>query len=262
MPDTTAPSAPPSVPRAVAGWCVGLFAVWQLVFPVLANVLEFVPIRPTAGDRNPPLESTQRWGRFTANDTAQSSAEGVGYGVAWYAQLTGQEHGWDMFTPGFPRYTVVPFAELDAPDGRTTRVYSRFDPVAFPQPLLRPPFVHDREFNYEANLFMIAWHFDPKLPADRRDQPDLPKKVRENEELLTRWLAWQRRRFGDATEVRLMLRYLPVAKPGQRPITGEIIELPFARWRPGELPAPGKLAIQAYDPKANRYVTLDRWDEP
>ena len=258
---TTSP-LPPSVLRTAAGWLVGLFAVWQLVFPVLANVLEFVPIRPTAGDQNPPPESTQRWGRFTSNDTLQSSVEGVGYGVSWYAQLNGQEHGWDMFTPGFPPYTVVPFAELDTADGRTVRVHSRFDPVEYRQPRMRLPFRHNREFNCEANLFMLAWHFDPKLPADHPRQPDLPKKVRENEELLTRWLKYQQRRHGDATEVRLVLRYLPMAKPGAAGDAGEPAEVPFARWQPGVIPAQGKLAVEAFDPRAKRFVTLDGWDEP
>lgn len=259
----TAPSSPTSSRlRALAGWGLGLFAVWQLVFPVLANLLEFVPLRPTAGDQNPPLESTQRWGRFISNDRLQSGAESLGYGLAWYAQLTGQEHGWDMFTPGFPPYTVVPFAELEFPDGRTLRAESRFDPVAHPQPWLRPPFVHDREFNYEANLFMLAWHFDPKRPADGPDQPDVVRKVRENEQLLLRWLRWQRRRHGDASEVRLMLRYLPVPPPGAAGPVEEMVEMPFARWRPGAIPDAGKLRIEAFDPKVKRLVPLDRWDEP
>ena len=250
----TRPPPPPSPLRTAAGWLVGLFAVWQLVFPVLANLLEFVPLRPTAGDLHPPLESTQRWGRFTANDTVQAAVEAVAFRVVWYAQLTGQEHGWDMFTPGFPPSTVVPFAEVDTTDGRTVRAFSRFDPLAFRQPWLRPPLLHDREFNYEANLFMIAWYFDPQQPADRQGQPDLPAKVRANADLLTRWLTWQSRRHGDPTEVRLMLRYLSP--------TGEVTELPFARLRPNQVPAEGKLAVEAFDPKLQRFVPLPRWDVP
>lgn len=195
--------------EAVAGWLIGLFAAWQLVFPVLANLLEFVPVRPPDDE---PLERTQRYGRFTSDDTLQSVVEHLGVGVGWYAQITGQEQGWDMFTPGFPPHTVVPLAELTLPDGTNRRVFSRFDPLAFRQPWLRPPFVFGREFNVEANLFMPFWHFDP------RGKSDLSGVVTENRELLARWLDWQRRRCG-ATDARLVLRFLP--QHG-----GEPVELP------------------------------------
>lgn len=240
--------------RSIVGWLLGLFALWQLIFPVLANVLEFVPIRPSAGVQTPPLESTQRWGRFTSNESLQTTLECIGYGVAWYAQITGQEQGWDMFTPGFPAYTVVPFAELDLPEGQTVRVDSRFDPCKFRQPWIRPPFVYDREFNYEANLFMIAWHWDPERPPTGKD---LPQKVRDNEELLMRWLRWHSQRRSDAIEIRLMLRYLPIpCETTERPT-----EVPFARWRPQATPPVGKLPLEAFDPIQKRFISLDNWDE-
>ena len=46
-----------------------------------------------------------------------------------------------------------------------SRVYSRFDPSVHPPPFLRTPVLHDREFNYEANIFMLLWDHTPEKYA-------------------------------------------------------------------------------------------------
>jgi hypothetical protein len=246
------------------GWLFGLFILWQLFFPIIANSFEFIPLRPTAADERPPSDTTQIWGRFTDSDTLQSTADGLGAGLAWYAQFTGQEQGWDMFTPGFPPNTVVPMALFIFPDGREEKVYSRFDPRTAPKPLLRVPFRHDREFNFEANLFMLAWHFDPRRPADQKDQPDLVKKVRENEQLIQAWFKYQMQKYQQEqrpSEVHLVLRYFPIAKPWRNEVF-EPFDWPLARWRPQVAPPVGQLAIEAFDPGTKQFCWIEAWEQP
>jgi hypothetical protein len=260
---------PPPAGPGLLPWLVGLFAVWQLAFPLLANLMEFVPLRPTAYDTDPPIETTQRWGRFTDVEPVQRAGEALGYTIAAWGEATGQEQGWNMFTPAFPPYTVVPVAEYHFPDGTTDRLASRFDPPDPAHPRSRFPMVYDREFNYEANVFMLAWHCHPET---LREQPEawarLPERVRENESLVTRWLGWKTRRYAAAhpekpapTEVVLVLRYIPTPLPDGRPHPPGF-ERPFARWFPAGPPRPGYLPLDGYDPVAERFVPLKRWVRP
>jgi hypothetical protein len=254
--------------RGLVPWLVGLFALWQLAFAPLANVMEFVPQRQTESDRNPPIETTQRWGRFTDVEAIQYAAEVLGDGLSFWGEATGQEQGWNMFTPEFPPSTVVPLVELRFPDGSTDRVRSRFDPSDPARPRARPPLIHDREFNFEANIFMLAWLCHPQALAERPEQwRDLPERVREQDRLLTRWLAWQAHRYHAAqpdrpfpTEVVLLLRFIPI--PGPHGGSGQEVERPFARWFPAGPAEPGLLPLEGYDPVARRYVRLKSWEEP
>ena len=171
--------------------------------------------------------------------------------------------------PAFPPYTVVPVAEFRFPDGTTDRVASRFDPPDPANPRSRFPMLYDREFNYEANVFMLAWHCHPESLAE---QPDvwrrLPERVRENESLITRWLSWQTRRYAAAhperlppAEVVLILRYIPTPPPDGGPLPPGF-ERPFARWFPAGAAGADDLPLEGYNPVAGRFVRLKRWVRP
>jgi hypothetical protein len=262
----------PPAPKGVLPWLVGLLALGQVAVIPLINVFEFVRLRPTEFDVNPPIETAQRWGRFTDHDWLQESAEQVGYTLAAWGELTGQDQGWNMFTPGFPPHTVVLAAELRFADGTTDRVDSRFNPRDLARPRARWPVVHDREFNFEANIFMLAWDCDPQsLTADPEKWRKLPQKVRENEHLVLAWLRWKLNRFRAAhpekpepAEVVLLLRYIPTPPPGEPAdwTTRPPFERPFARWRPGRTPEPGFMAVEGYDPVAGAFVPLRGWPRP
>lgn len=255
--------------RGVLPVLVGLFALWQLAFPPLANVMEFVPLRPSPSDVNPPIETTQRWGTFTAVEPLQQAAEALGYTLAAWAELTGQEQGWNMFTPAFPPYTVVPVAEFHFPDGTTDRTASRFDPPDPANPRSRFPMLYDREFNYDANVVMIAWHCHPDTLAAHPDVwRQLPERVRENDHLVTRWLSWHAKRYAAAhpekptpAEVVLVLRYIPTPWPDGGPHHPGF-ERPFARWFPAAPPDPVYMSLEGYDPVARRFVRLKHWERP
>jgi hypothetical protein len=257
-------AAPPAgTPRAKPGplaWLVGALALWQIVFPVLANAWEFVPRRPTPADSYPELSSTQRWGRFTALDGVQYASEVAGDVFTFWGEVTGQEQGWNMFTPDFPPYTVVPIAELHFANGTTARVPSRFAPGDPEHPGMRWPLVHDREFNYEANITMIGWNGEKPEVGAR-----LPDRVRDNNELLAHWLAWKVRLYRAAHpgtpephEVVMIFHHIPTRPPGEGAGTPRkpSFERPFARWFPAGPRRPEFLPLEGYDPVANRFVPL------
>lgn len=266
-------AAPTPAPRpGILSWLIGLFVLGQLAVIPLINLFEFIPLRPTRYDINPPVETAQRWGRFTHIDWLQESGETIGYFLAAWAEATGQDQGWIMFTPGFPPYTVVLAAEFRFPDGSSDRVDSRFNPTDLAHPGPRWPVINDREFNFEANIFMLAWDCDPQSLAEKPEVwRALPERVRENEPLIRAWLRWQLLRYRRANpekpepvEVVLMLRSIPTPPPGEpadwtrRPI----FERPFARWRPGGAPEPGFMPIEGYDPVAKEFVRLKQWPHP
>jgi hypothetical protein len=260
---------PPAPRPGVLPWLVGAFALWQLAFFPLANLSEFVPQRPGPHDVNPPIESSQRWGRFTDREPVQAAAEVAGHVLASWAELTGQDQGWVMFTPGFPPYTVTLAAEFHFPDGTTDRIESRFEPG--PAGRFRFPVVHDRAFNHEANIFMLAWHGHPRSFAE---QPEvwrqLPERVRENDALVTRWLAWRAKQYAAAhpdrptpTAVVAVLRYRPTPPPDDPAAPpGPAFDRPLARWLPGGPAGPGWLPLEGYDPIGGRWVRLKPWGRP
>ena len=256
----------PAPKAGILPWLVGAFALWQVVFPVLANLWEFIPRRPTPADHYPELSTTQRWGRFTNVEGIQRASEIPGDAFTFWGEVTGQEQGWNMFTPDFPPHTVVPIAELHFAGGTTARVPSRFAPDDPDRPGMRWPLVHDREFNYEANITMLGWHADEATVAKKPEVwSKLPDRVRDNHELISHWLAWKMRTYLKANpgtpepvEVVMIFRYIPTRLPNEatdaprRPT----FERPFAKWYPSGPRAPGLLPLEGYDPVAKRFVPL------
>ena len=258
-------TAPAPRPGPLA-WLVGALALWQIAFPVLANLWEFVPRRPAPADDYPERSATQRWGRFTDVEGVQTASEAAGDALACYGELTGLEQGWNMFTPDFPPHTVVPVAEIHFANGATARVPSRFSPADPDRPQMRRPLIHDREFNYEANITMLGWHADEAaIRANPGQWSRLPDRVRDNHELISRWLRWKAKAHRrehpaapDVTEVVLVFRYIPTRLPGEpadaprRPT----FERPFARWYPAGPREAGLLPLEGFDPVAERFVPL------
>lgn len=262
--------AHPTPNSGLLPWLVGVFAVWQIASVPLANALEFVPLRKTVYDIDPPVITPQRWGTFTKFEPLQATVETVAFALSTWGEFTGQEQGWNMFTPGFPPQTVVPCAELLFADGSTARAYSRFEPTDRVNPPSRWPLIRDREFNYEANLFMISWDGTPEAIAARPDVwRQLPDRVRDDHSLLMAWLRWRVRDFQKhypdkhPMRVTLILRCFPTPPPDDpRAAPGPMHERPFARLILDRDPHPGELPLEGYDPVANEWVRLWAWDGP
>lgn len=247
-----APNPLPAPRPGARPWLVGAGAVWAVAFPVLANAFEFVPRRATLADHYPELSATQRWGRFTRSDALQGASERVGDALAGWAELTGLDQGWNMFTPDFPPHTVVPVAELHFADGTAERVWSRFAPRNPDAPGPRWPLVHDREFNFEANITMLGWHATPEAVRARPDEwAQLPNRVSANREPIRAWLKWKARGRAGAAEARLVFHYVPTRLPTDPPGAPRrpAHELPVARVLAGG-------ALEGFDPVAARWVPL------
>ena len=243
---------------------IGIVIFAQFLFLPLANFLEFVPLQRSPGDINPPIESTQNWGRFTQNDTLQNSADSLGNILAGWGEITGMDQGWDMFTPAFPAYTVVPCVDLTFADAHTERSLSRFDPIYHNR--FRLPIRHDREFNYEANVFMLVWHMNPYTLQQNREESILyTQKVRENGDLLYQYIVWHARKYRGTEKpisATLILKYLPIARPGEAVPDRDLIEIPFARRALNQPYQRLLLPIEGYDPHSQRFVILRNWIEP
>jgi len=169
-----------------------------------------------------------------------------------------------MFTPAFPAYTVVPCVDLTFADGHTERSYSRFDPIH--KNHFRLPIRHDREFNYEANIFMLVWHLNPYTLHQNREEANLyTQKVRENGDLLYQYIVWHARKYrGNEKPISaiLILKYLPIARPGEVAPDREPVEIPFARRVLNQPYERLMLPIEGYDPLLQRFMTLRNWIEP
>ena len=130
---------------------------------------------------------------------------------------------------------------------------------------MRWPLIHDREFNYEANITMIGWHATPDVVAARPDEwRHLPDRVRDNRELVRHWLAWKMRQYRAANpgvplpvEVVMIFRYIPTRLPDEDRAAPRkpAFERPFARWFPSG-------SLEGYDPVAKRFVSLKAVNAP
>ena len=131
---------------------------------------------------------------------------------------------------------------------------------------MRWPLIHDREFNYEANITMLGWHADPESVAENPEMwARLPAHVRINNELISHWLAWKMRVYRTANpgapepvEVVMIFRYIPTRQPFEAADTSRkpTFERPFARWFPAGPRAPDLLPLEGYDPVAKWFVPL------
>lgn len=243
---------------------VGLFALWQLVSLVAANLIDFVPRRPGRGDE-PPLDILQERGQFTHVEPLQRSVELVGDVLDGWGELTGQKQGWSLFAPGLPPHTLFPAVEFRFRDGSSDTVLSLFEPMDLMNPPVREPLIRDREFNFEFQLIVPAWFGSDEVLAEAPQAGShLTASVRNRHRLILAWLQWQLRRYqqmspdrGMPSEVILTLRYIPTPRPGQpRDLAKPVSQRPYARWKPGETPPPGFLPIEAFEPATRRFVPL------
>jgi hypothetical protein len=245
---------------------LGLFVVWQLVFLVLANALEFIPhhvhrLDEFTGYREVPPED--------ANATPTIRA--LAAAIDCWSQLTGQYQMWWLFAPDFPRQATFPAVEL-----RWDRATHDFEPALISSSLepatitsyFHPPDSTDRLLHYEANISAeLAYWNDPTEPADIEQW-----HRRLSDAACSRWkstrayLRWQIAKFlaehpdrPSPDEARLLIRIYttpaPDARRGDRPPPRD---MPFARWRCSEDESFEFLPIELYDPFSGRYVALPK----
>lgn len=257
---------PPSPGCRTLSVAVGLFALWQLVFLPAANLIDFVPRRPGPQDIDPTMDGYQEAGTFTDCEPLQRAAEIGGDVLDFWSEATGQDQGWRLFAGGNPPHTLFQAVELRFADGSVAEVRSRFEPGNLVEPAPRVPVIHDRAFNFEIQIVNPGWYCSAESLARYPEvwSGDLPKTVRENRTVILAWMTWHVRRHaaahperGTPVEVVVKYRYIPTPVPGEpRGWTKPITERPYCRWRPNEVPEPGYLPLEGFDPVNDVFVRL------
>jgi len=243
---------------------LGVFIVWQLVFIVTANLLEFFPHRvhqpdeltsfrelpPDAGNARPGIHLlaaiTDRW-----------------------VKLTGQYQMWWLFAPEFPPQATFPVVELHWDDPASglapVRLPSSFEP-ADTASYFRPAGSDDRLFHYEVHLGLGLCYWDesaaaPETEAWRKHFRDV---VRSQWKSMRAYLRWRTAEFlkqhpdlPPPDQARLLVRIYPTPALGASPQDRRPpYDQPLARWRCAENGQPGLLPLEAYEPFSRRYIAL------
>jgi len=252
-----------SVGRAPAA-VLGLFIVWQLVFLVLANLLEFIPHRARrldefTGYRERPAELVN----------AKPAVHVLAAVADCWAQLTGQYQMWWLFAPNFPPQATFPVVELrwddPAAGSAPVRLLSSLEP-ANTASYFRPPTSADRLLHYEMNLCLGLMYWDePTDPAE----VEMWKKllgdiVRCQWKSIRAYLRWRTNEYladhpdlPPPDEARLLVRIYPTPPAGAAPADRQPpYDQPFARWRCAEDGPSTFLPVEGYEPFAGRYIPL------
>ncbi|MBY0460261.1 MAG: hypothetical protein K2V38_23340, partial [Gemmataceae bacterium] len=235
----TEPHPTPSGAGRLLGALVGLFAAWQLVYLPVANLIVFVPMRPTSAPVEPIVNPYQAKGTFTNSEPLQRTAEGAGRVVELWSEFSGQEQGWSLFAPGTPPYSVFTAVEFAWADGTTETLLSQYEPRDYLNPPARAPLVHNRHYNFEVQFVYPVWYAGPEAVAEHPEHwADLPDVVRSLQSELRAWLGWRLKEYlaqnperSRPRSVTLKHRYISTPKPTEptdAPRT--VVERPFARW--------------------------------
>jgi hypothetical protein len=245
---------------------LGLFIVWQLVFIVTANLLEFFPHRVHQSDELTGL-------RELPPDAAKSrpAIHLLAAVTDRWAQLTGQCQMWSLFAPEFPPQATFPVVELcwdDPASGLApVRLLSSFEP-ADAASYFRPLSSDDRLFHYEVYLGLGLCYWDESAATSETEAEAWRKHFRDvarrQWKSMRAYLRWRTAQFlkqhpdlPPPDEARLLIRIYPTPPPGAAPEDrSPPRDQPMARWRCAENGPPGLLPLEAYEPFSRRYVAL------
>jgi hypothetical protein len=245
---------------------IGLFALWQMVFLIAANVIDLVPRRI---DEAPELrmDPLQQIGTFTTIEPLQAVADAIGNVIDFYSEVTGQEQTWPLFAPGFPPHSTFGAIEVKFSDGTNTTILSDYEPRDYNRAPYRLPFFNVRRYNVEYQFVpAVMQHTEEAIQA----QPEEVRAItfmsyRTNQPTLTRWLKWRIGEWekenpghGPPVEIIYKARYIPTPLPSEAKTWSKPVrERPLARWQHPDRPPPvGELPLQVYDVSAKRWVTL------
>lgn len=240
-----------------AGVLVGLFATWQLVSIPAANLMTFVPQRRPGPPLHVCINSYQERGTFTDVEPLQRAADRFGLALELWGELSGEEQGWSLFSPGPPPYSVFVATEFEWPDGTRDTLLSQYEPPDLARPPHRAPLVRFRDYYFEVQFVYPIWYASPEVAAERPHLwADVPVVVHSTGAEIRAWL---RRRTNDylaanpdrprPSAVVLKHRFISTPRPDRPGEPRTIEERPYARWRPDTD------ELEAFDLVAKRYVS-------
>jgi hypothetical protein len=280
-----ADAAPPTVRERL----LGLLVVWQLVFIVGSNMLDFFPHRPLSRDELSDFREAK------AETLPKLSVVPYLAGVTdRWAQLTGQYQMWWLFAPNFPPQATFPAVEFRWDDAARTeftalngnrsndesnlgkspchapvRLRSSLDP-ADAGSYCRWPCSTDRLFQYEVHLGLGLVYWNPAWAAeDEAGWREVFRAVVARQWKSYRaYLRWRLQQYiaehpGQPLpkQVVLSMRIYHTAPVGSlsREPTG-MHEQIVARWFPAadDDANSAYLPVEAFDPFANRFLRLPR----
>jgi hypothetical protein len=253
---------------------LGLFVVWQLIFLLGANVLEFIPHRPVERD-----ELTD----FRESNHLSSQSRGL---LGWvaaptdlWAEATGQYQVWWLFAPHVPTQATFLAVDLRWDDDSAlapvassatpapVRLLSDLEP-ADPAVYFRWPGSRERQFHYEVRLALHYLFWDEQEAASQIEdwKPFIRCRVTRQWRSLRAYLRWQLQAFQrehpelpSPRQAVLSVRLYHIPPAGQRLPIGPV-EVPLARWWIHEDGPADCLPIEVYDPFARRFERLPKSD--
>src|SRR5262245_43353133 len=246
---------------SIAAVLLGLFVVGELVYMPLASVIKKVPVR-MAVESGEFQDNTQARGTYTPVGPAQAVLDAVGIGTCRWGELTGHTQIWGMFAHPLPEYSGFVATEFVHADGSRGELPSRFEP-ADPDDYFRWPGPHTRVYNVEWRF--VAW---PTRLAVHPDPAVWPRACRElvshqhrsMRAFLNQRLGEYREQRPDAppvTEAILKIRLVRTVPVGDPPASrGPRLDVPVARWLPGQPVEPGRLPVEAFDPVTQTFVPV------
>jgi hypothetical protein len=253
-----------SEPRGRAAVLLGLLIVWQLVFIVAANLLDFFPHRVHRLDE---LTSYRELQAGTKNPCP--TAHALANITDGWAQLTGQYQQWWLFAPDFPPQSTFPLVELRWDDSALglapVQLRSSLEPQSTAS-YFHPPTSADRLLHYECNLGLgyVYWsERDAAVDAANWRQL-LLDMVQSQWKSMRAYMRWRTAEYLAAhpdlpppDEVRLLIRIYPTPAAGELPGRRSLpIDRPYARWRCAENGPPEMLPVQAYESSSGQFVSL------
>ena len=254
-----------SLPRRLLSVGIGLFALWQIVFLIAANVIDLVPRRI----EGTPVDPLQEVGTFTTIEPLQKTVDVVGDVLDAYAEFTGQEQTWPLFAPGFPPHSTFGAIEVQFADGYRTTILSDYEPADYNHAPYRLPLFQVRRYNLEYQFVPAVMQHTPEA---LESVPQLIRDVtfrayRQKQTNLKHWLKWRVGQYqkahpehGAPVEIVYKARYIPTPLPSEaKAWVKPVRERPLARWRNPDQPTPaGELPLQVYDVSTSpgRWVTL------
>jgi hypothetical protein len=252
---------------------LGAFVVFQLLFIPLGNYIKLVPVRipDHHGEIDGELQVNLAPGA-KCREPIQTLFDATAWISSRWSEVSGQGQCWALFT-GFGERASMPIVELRWPasdEREPVLLKSHFEP-ADPTNYFYWPEPCCRVWNYDNRMTLIHFAITHKTVPD----PDAYRRecmncVRDMRHSMSAYLRWKTDRYLKAhpdlprpESATLIARVLPDPPPGtsyrDRPAT---IEIPLARWVLDAAVAPDEVPLEAWDPRAEKFVRLKLGDQP
>jgi hypothetical protein len=149
-----------TTPKSGKSLLLGLFIVFQIVFLIGMNVIQFIPRGRVQNIQGEYFGDPQIEGQFTSNKVLQGTVNTVGTVFDRYSESTGQFQYWKMFCPKLPTYSIFPRVEVEFENGEKQYIDSVFYK---PETTIRLPVLDYHPHHFESAIVSGMWNFTPDI---------------------------------------------------------------------------------------------------